>query len=1081
MAGGSSKWAEGFGYILFPANIARSVTSYNFPESTAMDEPGVSLSFSGTVPYARGLAGPGILDLNATNFGYGPSGGLSNYSVIRSLTGNVLGQWWREPFTAPFGTAAGERMNFAQLQPYNAPNLREIYNVTNVATGDDLHSTQIIDRMKSYTSVNTIGVLDLIGEGPIEGFVSGLYIPDFSGKTTGDIGYNTVRFQPFEQTYSNPETRSIYWNDTPITNLQGFYNFQYVDYKFNYGEKTNDHTIFNPYLNLYQDRRDYFGRQVDKNKIPLETSITKLVNERLYGAYLVSGSNYVYYPKTFYIYNLDVSKIKINIKVNSLYGSTITGPTAGDVERVRAQFRFLIYRVLENGEKIILDTSKYSPFIKEAYAKTDIEVAGKITEPNVFSFLINIRPYSENFPSFEILRNQIGWAVDVIKITRESLGGTTFNNTTIDSYTEIYSDRFVYPDSAMVYTRFDARYFSNIPDRSYRLRLLKVKIPVNYDPIIKKYSGPWNGKFKVAWTDNPAWCFYDLITSNRYGLGKYINSVLTDKWTLYEISQYCDELVSDGTGGLEPRFTCNVLISTKEQAYKVVNDMASLFRSIVYYGAGQIVVSQDAKKEPVYLFTNSNVINGNFDYQDASKRSRKTVAIVRYNDLTKNYRSSIEYVEDRNAILKYGIKETEIVAFGCTSKNQARRLGKWKLVTDNSETETIDFQVGIEGTFVRPGDVIDVFDQNRKLKTYAGRTMELKTGYAILDLPYTEPNLYAITGVNKNFKISFLTPTYNLNPGTYLGDFYLTGFQNNLSSSGTSGINSSFLRRSQIQTLSINNPQNSIYSGSGIYSDKIRINFDTALSTAEYELPQNTVWMMDINPSNYGGVSGGLNVRSNINNSLNTAYPGSNLEPYLNEPKKYRILNIIEKENSIYSINALEYNVDKFTDIDNIGVLTNLPVKPPYPLTPTLVPRILFRNTSANKALTGSYGVLYTTDQGGINSLMYEVIPPPDTPKENLFHVYVKTGSNYDNLSSAPEINLKDVLAMNEIRTGITPTLLDRGQIPPFFTPLNKQDFYFKVFNTNAIGERSIPAVGFLRLTNQASIELIEATEFNVF
>ena len=173
--------------------------------------------------------------------------------------------------------------------------------------------------------------------------------------------------------------------------------------------------------------------------------------------------------------------------------------------------------------------------------------------------------------------------------------------------------------------------------------------------------------------------------------------------------------------------------------------------------------------------------------------------------------------------------------------------------------------------------------------------------------------------------------------------------------------------------------------------------------------------------------------------------------------------------------------MDKFTDIDNIGVLQNLPVKPPYPLTPTLVPRILFRNTSTNKAFTGSYGVLYTTDQGGINSLMYEVIPPTDTPKENLFHVYVKTGSNYDNLLSAPEINLKDVLAMNEIRTGITSTLLDRGQIPPFFTPLNKQDFYFKVFNTNAIGERSIPATGFLRLTNQASIELIQATEFNVF
>ena len=145
-------------------------------------------------------------------------------------------------------------MNFAQLQATNAPDLRTIYKATNVATGTDLDPTQIIDRNKSYTSINTIGVLDIISEGPIEGFVSGIYVPDFSGKTTGDIGYNSVRFQPYEQTYSNPETRSIYWNDTPITNLQGFYNFQYVNYRFDYGDKSNDHTIYNPYINLYQDR-----------------------------------------------------------------------------------------------------------------------------------------------------------------------------------------------------------------------------------------------------------------------------------------------------------------------------------------------------------------------------------------------------------------------------------------------------------------------------------------------------------------------------------------------------------------------------------------------------------------------------------------------------------------------------------------------------------------------------------------------------------------------------------------------------------------------------------------------------------
>lgn len=1067
MAGGSTKWAEGLGYIVFPYSIGRSNTSYNFPNSTAMDEPGVGLSFSGTVPYGTSS--------NSVQYGFGPSGAYANYSTMRVLTGApTIRQWWKDPNGIVF--------TYSDFLGTNAPDLRTIYKASNVpaAGTPDLDPAQIIDRNKSYTSINAIGVLDLISEGPIEGFVSGIYVPDFSGKTTGDIGYSNVRFQPYEQTYSNPETRSIYWNDTPITNLQGYYNFQYVNYKFTYGDKTNDHTIYNPYLNLYEDRYNYFGAQVDKNKIPLQTSVTKAVGERLFGAYQVSGSQYVFYPKTIYIYNLDVSKIKINIKVNSLYINTLTGPNAGDVDRTRSDFRFILYRILSNGEKIILDTSKYSPYVKESYSKKDIFVGGKITQPTIFTFTFNMRPYSENFPSFDILPNQIGWAVDVLKTTLESIGGTASNNTTLDSYTEIYSDRFVYPDAAMVYSKFDARYFASIPDRSYKVRLLKVKIPVNYDPIARNYSGPWNGKFKVAWTDNPAWCFYDLITNNRYGLGKYINNTLADKWTLYEIAQYCDGLVSDGAGGLEPRFTCNLLISTKEQAYKVINDMASLFRSIVYYSAGQIIVSQDSPKDPVYLFTNSNVINGNFDYQDASKKGRKSVAIVRYNDITKNYKASIEYVEDRDAILKYGIKETEIVAFGCTSKNQARRLGKWILVTDNTETETIDFKVGLEGSFVRPGDIINVFDQNRKIKTYAGRTMELTTGYAILDLPYNNYNLYALTGVSKTLNLNLLTPTYNLNPGTYLGDFYLTGFQNSLISSGISGVNSSFLRKSQVQKVFINSPQNYITSGSGIYMDKIKINFENSLSTVGYSIPQNTIWMIDINPTGYGGISGGLEVRSRINNPLNTLYPGSNLEPYLNQPKKYRILNITEKENFTYNINALEYNLDKFKDIDTIGLLTNAPIKPPYPLSPTLNPRILYRDT--NNLLTGaSYGVLYTSDQLGINSLMYEIIPPDNCPKDNLFYVYVKTGSNFVNPLISEESYLKDVVSLNELRTGITPALLDQKKIPPFFTPIYTGDYYFRVYNTNILGERSTPTQGYLQLKTQAAVNTISGSNLNIW
>ena len=250
---------------------------------------------------------------------------------------------------------------------FGAPDLRTIFGVSNVAAVENgtaplengVFLTQRFKDQRAYTSIGQINVLDLVCEGPIEGFVSGLYIPNLSGKSIGDIGYTSVIFQPYEQTYSNPETRSIYWNDTPITDLAGFYNFQYVNYKYTYGEKTNDHTVYNPYLNLYEERRDYFGKQVDQNKIPLQTSITKSINETLYGFYQLTGTQ-ILTPKTYYVYNTDVSSIKINIKINSLYEQILTGANAGDIEPQIGVFTFAIYRILSDNSLILLDTSKYT-------------------------------------------------------------------------------------------------------------------------------------------------------------------------------------------------------------------------------------------------------------------------------------------------------------------------------------------------------------------------------------------------------------------------------------------------------------------------------------------------------------------------------------------------------------------------------------------------------------------------------------------------------------------------------------------------------------------------------------------------
>jgi hypothetical protein len=1073
--GNANKYADGLSYLLFPGNIGLGTCGYNFPESTAQDDGGgaggnLSLSFSGSrIPFNTSATDPQAALR-------GPSGYFGRYTVMATITGGPIQDWLAGPTF---------RANF-----YDAPNLRTIYGVhtnINVETGGQRQDdgTFITERFKNGRAINSISrinILDLISEGPIEGFVSGIYVYNASGKTTGDIGYNSVNFQPFEQTYSNPETRSIFWDDVPVTDLAGFYNFQYANYKFNYGEKTNDHTVYNPYINLYEERRDYGARVVDRNKYPIQTSVTKSYGDTLYGFYLISGNNQILTPKTYYIYNTDISSLKINVKINSLYEQILTGTNAGDVEKQNLTLRFIVYRILSNGELVSLDTSKYYPFISDYYSRDDIGIQGKIsTSPTMITYEVTLRPYSETSPWFELFPNQIGWAMDIVKMTKEGTNAGLANSTSIDSITEVYSDRFVYPDTAMVLSTFDARYFNSVPTRTYEVKLLKVKIPVNYDPILRTYTGSWNGKFKVAWTDNPAWCFYDLITNNRFGLGKFIDAGLTDKWSLYEISQYCDEFVSDGVGGLEPRFRCNLYMANKEEAYKVLNDMASIFRAIVYYSAGQITLSQDSLKEPIYLFNNSNVIDGAFNYSDASKKSRKTVASVRYNDQNDNYKPAIEYIEDKTAILKYGIRETEIAAFGCTSQNQARRVGKWLLTTQNTETELVDFQVGLEGNYVKPGDVISIYDQYRKNQSYAGRTMELTTGYAILDTPYNYTNTYAITGANANnsFIFNVLTPTYNLNLGTQLGDLYATGFSD-ITSSGVTGLNSSFFRRSQLQSITINNPQNYLTSGSGIYSNNIRINFPTRLIFSGYSLPQNTVWNIDINTSGYAAA--GINTRSQINNPTNTLYPGYYLESYLNKPKKYRILNVSEKEPSQFNINALEYNDQKYANIDNVATLVNVPVRPALPVSPTLFLSGIFRNSSNSYCATNPCnGTIYTTNQGGVNSIMYNIIPPANSAPNSLYYVYVKPFSDFTSTTQTPEVYLTNVVSPNNLNISTTQRDWLLETIPPFLTPTGAGNYFFRVFAANSFGERSTAVTGAYNLTVQASVFSVMESGRNIY
>lgn len=326
--------------------------------------------------------------------------------------------------------------------------------------------------------------------------------------------------------------------------------------------------------------------------------------------------------------------------------------------------------------------------------------------------------------------------IRVTRLTPDSTRNTLSNETYFESFTEITDTKLSYPNSAVVGIKIDSQQFAQIPNRGYDVKMLKIKIPSNAtvrpDGSLT-YSGTWDGTFQVAWSSNPAWCFYDILTNTRYGLGTFINVDQVDKWALYTIGQYCDELVSDGFGGLEPRFTCNIYLQTQEEAYKVLQDMASIFRGMAFWADGQITAIQDRPSDPTALFNCANVVEGKFTYSGTSLKTRHSVATVQWNDPDDFYALNTEYVEDYNAVQRYGIVTTDAIATGCTSRGQAHRVGKWLLYSESNETETVTFSCSIEGTFVRPGDIINVQDAARAGKRLGGRIVAATTTTITLD------------------------------------------------------------------------------------------------------------------------------------------------------------------------------------------------------------------------------------------------------------------------------------------------------------------------------------------------------------
>ncbi len=315
-----------------------------------------------------------------------------------------------------------------------------------------------------------------------------------------------------------------------------------------------------------------------------------------------------------------------------------------------------------------------------------------------------------------------GWQVRVRRLTPNANSARIADRMNIEALTEIIDAKLRYPNTALLYVEFDSKQFPNIPKISCKPRGRVIRVPDNYDPETRSYNGVWTGGFKWAYSDNPAWVFYDIILAERFGLGDRIDSSQVSESELYRIAQYCDQLVPDGRGGdgTEPRFTCNVYIQSREDAWTVLSDLAGIFRGMTYWGRNQMVALADMPRDMDITYTRANVIDGKFTYSSASERTRYSTAMVSWSDPANHYADAIEAVFDNDLVRRYDVNQTELTAIGCTRQSEANRRGRWALLT-NSKDRAVTFSVGLDGMIPMPGHIVGVADQMVAGRVIGGR------------------------------------------------------------------------------------------------------------------------------------------------------------------------------------------------------------------------------------------------------------------------------------------------------------------------------------------------------------------------
>ena len=463
--------------------------------------------------------------------------------------------------------------------------------------------------------------------------------------------------------------RDIYLDGTPLQNADGSENFSGVVWEFRPGTQAQDYIQ---------------GIPGTENEISVGTEISSETS----------------WTHTFT--NTQLSAVRLRLKWPSLFKQQDNGDLVG------YSINYVVELQMDGGSwQQVLDTN----------------VTGKTTSGYERSHRIDLPKAGST------------WTIRLRKITADANSAKIGDTMTLQSYTEVIDAKLRYPNTALLYIEFDSSQFNgSIPQIACEPRGRVIRVPDTYEPETRTYSGTWLGTFKWAWTDNPAWIFYDLVVSDRFGLGDRLTTANIDKWTLYQVAQYCDQMVPDGKGGsgTEPRYTCNVYIQERNDAYTVLRDFAAIFRGMTYWGDDQIVALADMPRDVDFTYTHANVIDGRFTYSSSTIKNRYTNALVSWSDPDNAYSDAMEPVFEQALVSRYGFNQLEITAIGCTRQSEANRKGRWGILTNNKD-RVVTFNVGEDGNIPQPGYVIAVADRNLSGRDLGGRISAVNGRVLTLD------------------------------------------------------------------------------------------------------------------------------------------------------------------------------------------------------------------------------------------------------------------------------------------------------------------------------------------------------------